>query len=127
MGAPFATSGRPGSSPEIQLRGPTSINASGRSQQPLIIVDGAILRVGNLNDIGALDIESVEVVKGAAGASLYGTTAANGVIIIKTKRGANRDGVTWNSVAGGLTLFQGVTAAAGQWLAVGANTVAVAP
>ena len=34
--------------------------------------------------------------KGAAGASLYGTTAANGVIIIKTKRGANRDGVTWN-------------------------------
>lgn len=90
------TSGRPGSSPEIQLRGPTSINASGRSQQPLIIVDGAILRVGNLNDIGALDIESVEVVKGAAGASLYGTTAANGVIIIKTKRGANRDGVTWN-------------------------------
>ena len=90
------TSGRPGASPEIQLRGPTSINASGRSQQPLIIVDGAILRVGNLNDIGALDIESVEVVKGAAGASLYGTTAANGVIIIKTKRGANRDGVTWN-------------------------------
>jgi TonB-dependent SusC/RagA subfamily outer membrane receptor len=55
------------------------------------------MRVGNLNEVGALDIESVEVVKGAAGASLYGTTAANGVIIIKTKRGANRDGVTWTA------------------------------
>lgn len=90
------TGGRPGSNPEIMLRGPTSINTSGRSTGPLIIVDGTIMRVGNLNEIGGLDIESVEVVKGAAGASLYGTTAANGVIIIKTKRGAARDGVTWN-------------------------------
>lgn len=87
--------GRPGENPEIMLRGPTSINGSGRSTGPMIIVDGTIMRVGNLNEIGALDIESVEVVKGAAGASLYGTTAANGVIIIKTKRGANRDGVIW--------------------------------
>jgi TonB-linked SusC/RagA family outer membrane protein len=91
-----ATSGRPGENPEILMRGPTSINASGRSQQPLIIVDGVIMRVGNLNEIGGLDIESVEVVKGAAGASLYGTTAANGVMIIKTKRGASQDGVRFN-------------------------------
>ena len=90
------TSGQPGANPEIQLRSPTSINAVGRSQGPLIIVDGAIMRVGNLNEIGALDIESVEIVKGAAGASLYGTTAANGVIIVKTKRGNSRDGVSWN-------------------------------
>src|SRR5258708_32939050 len=40
-----------------------------------------------------MDIESVEVVKGAAGASLYGTKAANGVITVKTKRGASQDGV----------------------------------
>lgn len=89
--------GRPGSAPQVMLRGPTSLNASGRSTGPLVIVDGTIMRVGNLSEIGALDIESVEVVKGAAGASLYGTTAANGVIIIKTKRGNSRDGVTWTA------------------------------
>ncbi len=91
------TSGQPGSSPEIMLRGPTSINGSGRETGPMIIVDGTIMRIGSLNEIGALDIESVEVVKGAAGASLYGTTAANGVIIIKTKRGGSREGTSWNA------------------------------
>ncbi len=90
------TSGQPGANPEILLRGPTSINSVGRAVGPLIIVDGTIMRVGNLNEIGGLDIESVEVVKGAAGASLYGTVAANGVIIVKTKRGNSREGVTWN-------------------------------
>ena len=87
------TSGRPGNTPEILMRGPTSINASGRSQGPLIIVDGAIMNVGSLEELGGLDIESVEVVKGAAGASLYGSKAANGVITIKTKRGNTSDGV----------------------------------
>lgn len=87
------TGGRPGSSPEILLRGPTSLNASGRNTGPLIIVDGTILRNQSLNEIGGLDIESVEVVKGAAGASLYGAQAANGVIMIKTKRGASRNEV----------------------------------
>ncbi len=91
-----STSGQPGSTPQIMLRGPTSINASGRSTGPLLIVDGTILRNQSLNEIGGLDIESVEVVKGAAGASLYGAQAANGVIVIKTKRGNSRDGVRTN-------------------------------
>jgi TonB-linked SusC/RagA family outer membrane protein len=90
------SSGQPGTTPEILMRGPKSINASGRSQQPLIIVDGAIMNVGNLEELGGLDIESVEVVKGAAGASMYGTKAANGVIQIKTKRGASQEGVRFN-------------------------------
>ena len=90
------TGGRPGSNPEIMMRGPRSINATGRSQQPLIIVDGAVMNVGSLDEIGGLDIESVEVVKGAAGASLYGSTAANGVIVIKTKRGGTQEGVKFN-------------------------------
>jgi TonB-linked SusC/RagA family outer membrane protein len=90
------TGGRPGSSPEIMLRGPTSLNASGRQTGPLIIVDGTILRNQSLNEMGGLDIESVEVVKGAAGASLYGAAAANGVIVIKTKRGASRNEVRFN-------------------------------
>src|SRR5689334_14079880 len=89
------TGGAPGSTPEIMLRAPTSINAQGRSQSPLFVVDGAVLNVGSFDELGGLDIESVEVVKGAAGASIYGATAAHGVIVIKTKRGANRDGVTF--------------------------------
>ncbi len=91
-----ATGGQPGSEPQIMMRGPTSINATGRTQSPLIIVDGVIMRVGALTEIGGLDIESVEVVKGAAGASLYGASAANGVMIIKTKRGSSQDGVSFN-------------------------------
>lgn len=79
-------SGRPGSSPSILLRGPTSLNASGRDQEPLYIVDGVILG-STLVDLDALDIQSIEVVKGAAAASLYGSRAASGVIQIRTKRG----------------------------------------
>jgi TonB-linked SusC/RagA family outer membrane protein len=80
------SSGRPGSAPDVLLRGPTSINASGRSQEPLYIVDGVIL-TGGLPSINSQDIENVEVVKGAAGASMYGARAANGVINITTKSG----------------------------------------
>jgi TonB-linked SusC/RagA family outer membrane protein len=91
-----SVSGAPGSTPQILMRGPTSINATGRSQQPLIVVDGTIMRNGNLDELGGLDIESVEVVKGAAGSTLYGTAAASGVINIKTKRGNSRDGISFN-------------------------------
>src|SRR6267142_2225050 len=79
-----SSSGRPGAQPAVLLRGPTSINASGRGQDPLYIVDGVIIN-GNLSDINPSDIENVEVVKGAAGASLYGARAGNGVINITTK------------------------------------------
>src|SRR5437868_6580511 len=79
------------------LRAPTSINAAGRGQGPLFVVDGAVLNVGSFDELGGLDIESVEVVKGAAGASIYGATAANGVIVIKTKRGGNQDGVKFTA------------------------------
>jgi len=79
-------SGRPGAPPSFLLRGPTSIDASGRNQEPLYIVDGIALS-GSFVDIDALDVESVEVVKGAAAASLYGARAANGVIQITTRRG----------------------------------------
>jgi TonB-linked SusC/RagA family outer membrane protein len=83
-----APSGRPGTAPSILLRGPTSINASGRNQDPLYIVDGVVLS-SSVVDIDAMDIESIEVVKGAAAASLYGSRAANGVIQITTQRGRN--------------------------------------
>ena len=89
--------GAPGTTPEIMLRGPTSINGQGRNNGPLFVVDGVVLNVGSFDELGGLDIESVEVVKGAAGASIYGATAANGVIVIKTKRGSQRDGVQFNA------------------------------
>jgi TonB-linked SusC/RagA family outer membrane protein len=82
-------SGLPGSGTNIVLRTPTSIQGSG---SPMIVVDGVILSssIGNTTvDLEALDIESVEVVKGAAAASLYGSRAANGVISITTNRGRN--------------------------------------
>ena len=81
-----AASGRPGSAPAVTLRGPTSINASGRGQGPLYIVDGVLLN-GATPDLNPNDIENIEVVKGAAAASLYGARAGGGVINITTKTG----------------------------------------
>jgi TonB-linked SusC/RagA family outer membrane protein len=92
-----STTGRPGSDPAILLRAPLSINASGRGQGPLVIVDGIIFQ-GGISDVNPQDIESIEVVKGAAAASLYGSRAGNGVIQITTKKGkgATSDGIRFN-------------------------------
>src|SRR5215217_1177693 len=79
------SSGQPGAAPAIRLRSATSL--TGR-QDPLIIIDGTITRL-SLADINSEDIERIEVIKGAAASSLYGSDAANGVIQIFTKRGAN--------------------------------------
>lgn len=76
--------GQPGSSGDILLRAATSISGG---EAPLVIVDG-IITTSSFDDLATLDIESIEVVKGAAGASLYGSRAANGVIQIRTKRGS---------------------------------------
>ena len=92
-------SGRPGAAPEIILRGPHSINASGRSQSPLFIVDGIII-AGDLPSINPADIENVEVVKGAAASSLYGARGGNGVISITTRTGRrSADGMSFNARA----------------------------
>ncbi len=92
-----SASGRPGSAPAIILRGPQSINASGRGQDPLIIIDGVISQ-GGLQDVNPQDIENVEVVKGAAASSLYGSRAGNGVIQITTRSGKNAgEGVRFRS------------------------------
>jgi TonB-linked SusC/RagA family outer membrane protein len=90
-----SNSGRPGDQPSVLLRGPTSLNAQGRSQDPLYIVDGVIIN-GSLPEINPNDIEHIEVVKGAAGASMYGARAGNGVINITTKSGRrSNEGVTF--------------------------------
>lgn len=76
---------QPGSGVSILLRTPTSIN---RSTTPLFVVDGVIMTESSA-DLSTLDIESVEVVKGAAAASLYGSRAASGVVQIRTARGGS--------------------------------------
>ena len=83
-----SASGRPGAAPAVILRGPQSINAAGRGQDPLYIIDGVISQ-GGLQDVNPQDIESIEVVKGAAASSLYGSRAGNGVIQITTRSGRN--------------------------------------
>jgi TonB-linked SusC/RagA family outer membrane protein len=82
-----SASGRPGQAPAVIIRGPKSLNSQGRSQEPLYIVDGVTL-VGGLPDINPGDIQSVDIVPGAAGSSLYGAQASNGVVQITTRRGA---------------------------------------
>jgi TonB-linked SusC/RagA family outer membrane protein len=77
-------SGQPGTGVYIQLRTPTTI--LGGSGSPLYVVDGVILGSGT-QDIETLDIESIEIIKGAAGASLYGSQGAAGVVAITTRRG----------------------------------------
>lgn len=77
------SSGQPGESPTIRVRGIGSINASA---SPLIIVDGVPYN-GNINSISSDQIESMNVLKDAASTALYGSRGANGVIVIKTKSG----------------------------------------
>jgi TonB-linked SusC/RagA family outer membrane protein len=81
-------SGEPGSTPRVRLRGTVSITGS---QDPLIVVDGAITQ-GSLEDIDMQNVESIEVIKGAAAASLYGSLGANGVVQIITKKGSDQGG-----------------------------------
>jgi TonB-linked SusC/RagA family outer membrane protein len=77
-------SGEPGAAPTIRLRGATNLGVG--NSTPLILIDGVITKF-SISDIDASDVESIEVLKGAAAASFYGSDAANGVINITTKRG----------------------------------------
>ena len=75
--------GAPGSEPSIMIRGNGTINGS---TSPLYIIDGVPFG-GNISDLNPADIESLTVLKDAASAALYGNRAANGVILITTKKG----------------------------------------
>ena len=78
----LSTSGSPGAGTKIRIRG---VNSNGNSN-PLFIVDG--MKTSDINNIDPADIESLEVLKDAASAAIYGTEGANGVIIITTKSGS---------------------------------------
>jgi len=79
-----ATNGIPGASASIRIRGTGSINAS---TEPLYVVDGVPVDFSNFNLINPNDISSFSVLKDASAAALYGSRAANGVILVTTKTG----------------------------------------
>jgi len=81
--------GRPGGGVSVQIRGVGSLAANGN--EPLYVVDGYPIS-GGLNNINPNDIATIDVLKDASAASIYGVRAANGVVIITTKRG-RKDGV----------------------------------
>ena len=78
-----ASSGQPGASSTVRVRGTTSINNS----DPLYVVDGIPIDNGGIDYLNAADIESIEVLKDAASAAIYGARAASGVILVTTKKG----------------------------------------
>lgn len=78
-----ATSGMPGASMKVRVRGTTSIN---KSSDPLYVIDGIISSSG-LDGINPSDIQSMEILKDASSTAIYGSRGSNGVILIMTKQG----------------------------------------
>ena len=81
-GVQVTQSGAPGSSPDVKIRGVGSI---GDYAKPLYVVDGAF--VDNIDFLSAEDIESLTILKDASAAAIYGVRAANGVVLVTTKKG----------------------------------------
>ncbi|HSL86336.1 MAG TPA: SusC/RagA family TonB-linked outer membrane protein, partial [Bacteroidales bacterium] len=82
-GVNVQASGLAGSEPSLAIRGRTSLSASDR---PLIVLDGIIYN-GAIADININDVESIDILKDASAAAVYGSRSANGVMIITTKKG----------------------------------------
>ncbi|HWK04870.1 MAG TPA: SusC/RagA family TonB-linked outer membrane protein [Puia sp.] len=112
-----SSSGEPGAKSNVIIRGTTNVdygNANGGNTQPLYVIDGVIFDVNNIQGAYALsnplslinpnDIESIEVLKDASAAAIYGARGGNGVIIVKTRRAlSKRPLVTFNTYAGATT------------------------
>lgn len=115
----FSTDGAPGGGLRFRIRGPNSINGS---PEPLVIIDGVIVHNGNRNGqagqtqvpgfgvndgsqafqgLNPEDIASLEILKGAAAAALYGSRASNGAIVIRTKTGRAGQNLFTGSYASG--------------------------
>ncbi len=92
-GVTVFTTGQPGGAAVVQIRGVTS---SGNSA-PLVIIDGV---PGSIHDINSNDIQSIQVLKDAGAAAIYGVRGSNGVIIITTKRGAGSMKVSYDAYYG---------------------------
>jgi len=94
-----ASSGQPGSASTIRIRGITTFGDGGNN--PLWVVDGVVVDAGGIGFLNQSDIESMEVLKDAASAAIYGTRAATGVILVTTKKGkSGKITVNYNGFAG---------------------------
>ncbi len=92
-------SGQPGARSTVRVRGTTTLTGGGND--PLWVVDGIVVDSGALGAINQSDIESVEVLKDAASAAIYGTRSAAGVILITTKKGkTGKLSVAYNGYTG---------------------------
>ena len=76
-----SSDGGPGSVPSIRIRGTGTINNS----DPLVVIDG--VPAGGLNDVNPNDIASIDILKDASSSAIYGSRAANGVVLVTTKKG----------------------------------------
>ncbi|MFZ4462957.1 MAG: SusC/RagA family TonB-linked outer membrane protein [Bacteroidales bacterium] len=92
-----SSSGQPGAGSTVRVRGTTTINNS----EPLYVVDGVPVDNGGIDYLNSSDIESIEVLKDAASAAIYGARAASGVILVTTKKGKSGEmRVSYNAYAG---------------------------
>ncbi|GAB4040003.1 TonB-dependent receptor [Spirosoma jeollabukense] len=92
------SSGAPGSTPAIKVRGFGSISAG---TSPLIVVDGNIVGSGVFGLLNSIDIESIDVLKDASSTAIYGSKGSNGVLLVTTKRGkAGRMNVNFDVYTG---------------------------
>ncbi|MCL1944017.1 MAG: TonB-dependent receptor [Candidatus Azobacteroides sp.] len=90
------TSGKPGGDITVRVRGNTSITAS---NEPLYVVDGVLME--NITSVSPNDIESMQILKDASSAAIYGSRAANGVVLITTKKGKSGESkISFNMYAG---------------------------
>ena len=102
----LSSTGEPSASATMTIRGTNSINSG---TAPLYILDGVAISASDFNTINPADIESMSVLKDASSTSIYGARAANGVIVITTKRGRNmsqpnvsyRMQMGWSAIAHG--------------------------
>lgn len=91
-----SNSGRPGAGASVKIRGTGTFSSAGTD--PLVLIDGLS---GSLDDVDPNDIQSISFLKDAASASIYGNRAANGVILIETKKGTQgKTSVTYNASFG---------------------------
>jgi TonB-linked SusC/RagA family outer membrane protein len=93
-GVTVINSGQPGQTPQVKIRGANTFG----NNQPLYVVDG--VPTGNVSDINPNDIASLQVLKDAGSASIYGARAANGVIIITTKKGSGKVSISYDAYYG---------------------------
>lgn len=82
-----SSSGAPGSAATVRVRGATSLNAG--ASDPLYVVDGVVVDIGGIDYLNPSDIESIEVLKDAASAAIYGARSSAGVILVTTKKGSS--------------------------------------